>query len=97
MSTTTQRWCLKVLPLMLGRISLLALAVTAKAFATFRIEELYTNEDGSIQYVRLREQVGLNNPCVLAGLQLISVQGAPPESSLFRAICRARSPPKGTC
>jgi hypothetical protein len=47
----------------------------ANAFETLGIEELHTNEDGSVQYIRLRERAGADNQCFLTGQQLASVRG----------------------
>jgi len=54
---------------------LLAVVHPATAFETLRIVELYTNRDGSAQYIRLQEVAGWHYQCFLAGVQLVSIQG----------------------
>lgn len=46
----------------------------AEAASSYRIEELYSNLDGSIQYIRLRESAGRDNEQAIGGL-VITVTG----------------------
>jgi hypothetical protein len=56
-------------------LALLASAAVA-SFHTFAIQQLYSNADGSIQFIVLTEQAGLNGQEFLAGHDITSTQGA---------------------
>ena len=51
-------------------IIVLAVAGTAAAQSTFRISQVFSNLDGSIQYVSLTETAGLDNQGLFNGLTL---------------------------
>ena len=57
---------------------LIALVVTPAhaAFHLFRIDQIYSNSDGEVQYVVLREATGTNGESFWAGQQLVSTNSA---------------------
>jgi hypothetical protein len=58
----------------LGAIGLLLIATAASA--AFQIDEIYSNADGSVQYVLLRETAGTNGLQGFNGLQLVTTHGS---------------------
>ena len=63
---------------------LAACAMPAYAdFHNFRIDQVFSNADGSIQYVVLREEFGTNNEHLLMGHSLISNGAAGTKSFVF--------------
>ena len=56
----------------------LALAATAAwgTYHTFQIEEVFSNADGTIQYVVLHESMGMDGENMLSGHSLVAIQGA---------------------
>jgi len=51
----------------LATLSLLVAGTSFATFHTFRIDEVYSNGDGSVQFVVLREGIGANGQQFLAG------------------------------
>src|SRR5262245_6506806 len=51
---------------------LLAAATAFASFHTFRIEQIYSNADGTIQFVVLRESAGANGESFWSGHELTS-------------------------
>jgi hypothetical protein len=49
--------------------------IATGASAAFQIDEIYSNADGSVQYVVLRETAGANGQQAFNGLQLVTTQG----------------------
>jgi hypothetical protein len=69
------------------------LAVTAAAeFHTFRIEELYSNADGTIQYVVLRESASMNGENLWTGHSLTNTAAGIPQAYVF-----PKDLPGGSC
>jgi hypothetical protein len=66
-------------------LTLAAIATDALAtFHTFRIEQLYSNADGSVQYVLLRESQGFNGENLWHGINLQTIRnGLTPMEILF--------------
>jgi len=63
-----------------------AVAVPVGAsFHTFQINEIYSNTDGSIQYVELKEGFGANGQQFLAGHSIAASQGASTHTFVFPA------------
>jgi hypothetical protein len=58
--------------LFVAAILLVASATCAASFHLFRIEQLYSNADGTIQFVVLRESAGMNGENLLGGRELTS-------------------------
>jgi hypothetical protein len=58
-------------------VSLLAMVATTAvaSFHTFQIEQIFSNADGTVQFVVLREAAGLNGENFLAGHTFTSTQG----------------------
>lgn len=72
-----------VLRLLLGAVAaLVALSVQA-SFHTFRIEEVFSNADGTVQYVVLRESAGLSGQEFLAGLPFTSTHAGTTKTFTF--------------
>ncbi|MEP7084209.1 MAG: hypothetical protein ABI854_05680, partial [Betaproteobacteria bacterium] len=67
-----------------GFIALWCLALSAQAsFHTFQFNELYSNADGNIQFVELRESQGAFGQNFLGGVTLTSSNGATQKSFTF--------------
>ena len=73
---TMARWILGLLFL------LLAPAAWAE-FHTFQIEEIFSNADGTIQYVVLHEALGMNGENLLAGHTFMSTSGGTTNTFVF--------------
>jgi len=71
---------------------LLATSVARAEFHTFQIEELFSNADGSIQYVVLHETQGMNGENLLSGHALTSSNGGATNTFVF-----PNNLPGGTC
>lgn len=54
----------------LAAVIAIAMSVTASAQSTFRISQVFSNLDGSVQYISLTETAGLDNQGVFKGLTL---------------------------
>ncbi|MEO8344345.1 MAG: hypothetical protein ABI607_01505 [Betaproteobacteria bacterium] len=70
------------------RATLFALAATLSlpagaTFHTFEVEELYSNADGSVQYVVLKEASGASGQNQFSGRALLSSQGATTNTLVF--------------
>ena len=52
-------------------------------FHTFQIEEIFSNADGTIQYVVLHEALGMNGQNFLAGLTFTATDGVTPHTYVF--------------
>ncbi len=61
----------------------LAAATAHATFHTFRIDQLYSNADGSVQFIVLREASGLNGQNDFAGLSLTATKGGVAKSFDF--------------
>ena len=59
-------------------VAVLALAATSAwgTYHTFQIEEVFSNADGTIQYVVLHESMGMDGQNMLSGHSLVAIQGA---------------------
>lgn len=68
---------------LLALSSLIATAPTFAAFHTFRINEVYSSPDGTIQFVEMREATGSNFEYFWAGQALTSTQGATTRTFTF--------------
>jgi len=55
----------------------------AASFHTFQLNEFYSNADGSIQYVELKEGFGANGQLFLAGHAIASTQGGTTHTLVF--------------
>ena len=55
-------------------LALLAATTSAAGQSTFRITELFSNQDGSIQFIRLTETAGLDDQNAFAGLAITVTQ-----------------------
>lgn len=76
----------RAIPHILGFASLSCLAFSALAsFHTFRINEIYSNADGTIQFVELRESQGAFGQSFFAGIALSSGSGANRKTFVFPA------------
>lgn len=66
-------------------VAALMLAATAANanFHTFRIEQIFSNADGTIQFVVLHESQGMNGENLLAGHALTATQGVTTNSYIF--------------
>jgi len=64
--------------------TLLSAPVSA-SFHTFQLNEFYSNADGSIQYVELKESFGANGQQFLAGRTISSAQGGTTHTFVFPA------------
>ena len=53
-------------------LACLACAGTASAQTSFRIEQIYSNLDGSVQYIQLRESAGRDGEQAIKGLTITS-------------------------
>ncbi len=62
--------------------ALVSLAVHA-SYHTYQIDELYSNADGTVQYVVLHEASGMNGQNLLAGHTLTAMHGAQMKSFAF--------------
>ncbi len=58
-------------PILLAGLALLALPASA-TFHTYQVDELYSNADGTVQYVVLHESLGMNGENLLGGHALLS-------------------------
>ena len=67
-------------------------AAAAAEFHTFQIDELYSNADGTIQFIVLHESAGMNGENMLAGQRLVSNSPAGPKTFVFPANL-----PGGSC
>jgi uncharacterized protein DUF5648 len=63
-------------------LALFAAAATAE-FHTFQIEELYSNADGTVQFVVLHESKGMDGESFLTGIPLINTSAGGPQTYLF--------------
>ena len=74
--------------------ALLALIASAAAaeFHTFQIEELFSNADGTVQYVVLHESAGMDGENLWQGQRLVSTSAAGSTTFAFKANL-----PGGTC
>lgn len=69
---------------LLGCILLITVVSSAEAsFHTFKVNEIYSNADGSIQFVELREASGLNGQNIWAGHTLTSSNGTTTNTFTF--------------
>jgi hypothetical protein len=68
------------------------LSAARAEYHTFQIEEMFSNADGSIQYVVLHESLGMNGENLLAGHALTSMSGATVNTFVF-----PRNLPGGQC
>lgn len=59
----------------LALVLLVASAGPARAGTSFRIDQVYSNLDGSIQYIQLRDQSAEVGPRDLGGLEIVSIRG----------------------
>jgi hypothetical protein len=57
--------------------------IASGASAAFQIDEIYSNADGSVQYVVLRETAGANGQQAFNGLQLVTTQGSVAKTFTF--------------
>jgi hypothetical protein len=64
-------------------IALLLTTAAATAFQTFKIEEIYSNGDGTVQYVVLHEASGANGQQQLSGHTLVVTYGAVTKTFVF--------------
>ena len=55
----------------------------AASFHTFQLNEFYSNADGSIQYVELKEGFGANGQLFLGGRAITSTQGGTTHTLVF--------------
>jgi hypothetical protein len=62
---------------------LLAAATSSASFHYFQIEQLYSNVDGTLQFIVLRESVGANGENLWAGHELTSAHGAVTKTYTF--------------
>ncbi len=74
--TATLRWMLAIF------LTLVASHAGA-SFHTFVINEIYSNADGTVQYVELREAAGFGGQNLLAGLTLTSTHGGVTKTFFF--------------
>ena len=72
-------WC----SLLLGTLALVA-SIGATAQATFKIDSLFSNLDGSVQFIVLTETAGLNGQHHFSGLKLTSTRGDVRREFTFR-------------
>lgn len=71
--THARRW---MSACMLGVAALVATAAPpARAVSSYRIEQLYSNLDGSVQYIRLRESAGRDGEQAIGGLTITVTGG----------------------
>ena len=61
------------------------LLIATAASAAFQIDEIYSNADGSVQYVVLRETSGTNGLQGFSGLQLVTTHGSVVKTYTFPA------------
>jgi hypothetical protein len=66
-----------------GALFALFATVAVASFHTFAIRQLYSNADGSIQFIVLTEQAGLSGQEFLAGHAITSTQGATQHTFAF--------------
>ena len=79
-------------------LALLACASWAHAaFHLFRIDQIYSNADGSVQFVVLKECCNTNGENQWDGHPLRSTSPAARRRSISRATCRAAPRPIATC
>ncbi|HEY3179657.1 MAG TPA: sialidase family protein [Casimicrobiaceae bacterium] len=64
-------------------VALVAASVARADFATFVIDEVYSNADGSVQYVVLREAQGVNGGNLLAGRTLTATHAGVSKAFMF--------------
>src|SRR5881397_2188619 len=69
-------------PAALAAMAMMPLAGQA-SFHTFIINEIYSNADGSIQFIELREAAGASGQNFLGGLQLTSSSGTSQKTYTF--------------
>ena len=62
-----ENWSMSIARICACLVTMLATSLARADFATFVIDELYSNADGSVQYVVLREAQGTNGANLLAG------------------------------
>ena len=87
----------RLLRLGLVLILLSVVASAARAgFESWRIDEVYSNADGSRQFVVLRESQGLNGMNNLAGQVMASASDAPTRSPAWRSTWPPRPPASPT-
>lgn len=81
------------------RIAIMAAAIAAgvvsmaahASFHTFVINEIFSNADGTIQFVELREAAGASGQGFLAGIRLISSSGANQKTFTFPGALPSQS------
>jgi hypothetical protein len=73
----------RVLHWFLGATLALVATAASASFHTFQIEEIFSNADGSVQYVVLHEAAGFGGQNFLAGLKFTSTQMGVTQSFTF--------------
>jgi hypothetical protein len=71
--------------LWVGLVALAVVGPTNAAFHLFRIQEIYSSADGTIQFVELRESAGADFESFWAGQSITSTQGTTTRSYTFPA------------
>ncbi len=66
-------------------ISLLTVSAALASFHTFQIEQLYSNADGSLQFIVMHEGGGANGENLWAGISLTSTHAGVSKSIVFPA------------
>ncbi len=74
--TRTLRW-------MLAAAAVLTAAPASAMFHTFRIDQIFSNADGTIQFIVLHESLGMDGENMLGGHALTSTQGATSNTYTF--------------
>jgi hypothetical protein len=64
-------------------LAVLAAFPAAASFHTFKLVQVYSNGDGTIQFIQLQEQSGANGQEFLAGKSLTSTQGTTTNTLVF--------------
>src|SRR5437867_4134724 len=78
--------CLRLARLFQRVFVLLGILVAFQArasFHTFKINEIYSNADGSVQFIELRESLGFNGENFLAGHFIQCVSGTMTNTFIF--------------
>ncbi len=73
------------LRLLVGLVLAVAAPLAGASFHTFRVDRLYSNADGTIQFVVLRESAGFNGQFQFGGKALTSTHGAQTRTFAFTA------------
>ena len=85
------------MPMLLRLLAIVVVGLTATAaraeFHTFQIEELYSNADGTVQYVVLHESQGMDGENFLGGHTLTSM----PQGGQSRSFVFPNNLPGGMC